>query len=565
MRRNLEATSEPAGVVRNDDDDSDLRELRRRTVWHSVLHNAECQPDKVAYVQVDDDGRRYDLTYAEVAERARRLSEGLFSIGVRRGDRLAIWMTNRPEWIITYFAAMRLGAVLVPLNTWLTSQEIGFMLRQAEVRHLVLLDRFRKVDFVESLAAIAPEVNAAQRGTLWCPALPDLRNVVVVQRDGDASHENLHQWSELAAGDPSTTVTVDEVAIGVEGSDLGMIKYTSGSTGRPKGVMLEQGAIVVYGRVHTERIGLTSDEVFFSAMPFFHAGGSLWGIQSMLETAGCLVFTEAFDPGLAGELVESEKATILFGVLANELVTSALKAGRDFSSVRISRPGGRDAAALMPNVSMVINPFGLTECLGAVTLCGPTDPLDKQLASSGRPLRGQELKVVDPQTGVEVPPGAVGEAWVRGNTMVGYWKNPEATAKALDDEGWVHSEDLVSMDEDGYVTYVSRLKLMLKVGGENVSVEEVERTILDHDAVFHCVVVGVSDPRKTEVGRAYVIPHEGAAVDEATLIDWLKVRLAKFKVPRDVVVVDSLPRLGNNKFDRVKIQQLAQQDAEEMP
>ena len=538
-----------------------VTEARRGTVWQTVLRGAQQYPDKIAYVQIDDDRRRYELTYAEVAERATRLSEGLFGIGVRRGDRVAIWMTSRPEWIITYFAVMRLGAVLVPLNTWLTPPEIGYLLKQSEARHLVVLDRFRKIDFVDSIAQVAPEVRTAPQGALWSPELPDLRNVVVATRTGERSHENLHQWIDLAAGDPASAAAAEAASAGVTGADLAMVKYTSGSTGRPKGVMLDQGGIVLYGTVHTERLGLTPDDVFFSAMPFFHSGGSLWGIQSMLAQGGRLVFTEAFDPPLAGELVESEKCTVLFGILANELVTSARQAGRDFSSVRMSRPGGRDAESLMSNVSLLINPFGLTECFGAVSLCGPEDPPEKQRSTNGRPLRGIEIKVVDPETGTEVPRGAVGEAWVRGNTMRGYWKNPEATAKAIDDEGWVHSEDLASIDEDGYLTFAGRLKLMLKVGGENVSVEEVERAILQHEAVFHCVVVGVPDPRKIEIGRAYVILHQDAQLAEATLLAWLRTRLARFKIPREVIFVDSMPRLANNKFDRVTIQRLATADA----
>jgi fatty-acyl-CoA synthase len=539
---------------------------RQGTVWQIVARNARRHPAKIAYVQVDDDRRRRVLSYAEVAERAERLSEGLFGIGVRHGDRVAIWMTNRPEWIITYFAVMRLGAVLVPLNTWLTPPEIGYQLRQSEARHLVVQDRFRKIDFLAALTRIAPEFATASPGAFspgafWSPELPDLRNVIVYQRAAGPGQPGHHQWSEVAAGDPAAAAAAAVASGAVTGADLAMIKYTSGSTGRPKGVMLAHRGIVRYGQVHTERLGLTADDAFFSAMPFFHGGGSLWGIQTMMETGGRLVFTEAFDPPLAGELIEAEKCTVLFGILANELVTSALKAGRDFSSVRMSRPGGHGADTLMPSASLVINPFGLTECYGAVTMCGPEDPAAKQRATNGRPLRGQEVKAVDPETGAEVPPGVVGEAWVRGNTMLGYWKNAEATAAMIDDDGWVHSEDLVSIDSDGYVTYASRLKLMLKVGGENVSVEEVERTIAQHEAVFHCVVVGVPDQRKTEIGRAYVILHEGGELDEATLLDWLGTRLARFKIPREVIFVDSLPRLGNNKFDRVTIQRLALHDA----
>ncbi|MCR2764365.1 AMP-binding protein [Microbacterium sp. zg.B48] len=541
--------------------DDDLVAARKRSVWQTVAENAANDPHKIAYLQVDDDHRRRSLTYADVADQASRLAEGLYSIGVRRGDRVAIWMTNRPEWILTYLAVLRLGATLVPLNTWLKAPEVAYLLKQSEARHLVILDRFRRIDFVEEIASIAPEIRTAPRSGFWSPELPELRNIVVLQRSSDASYENLHQWNELAAGDSASSAAAEAISASVGGDDLAIIKYTSGSTGRPKGVMLEQGAIEVWGRAHSERAGLTSDDIFFSSMPFFHSGGSMWGIHTMQAVGGLLVFTEAFDPQLAGELIESERATVMFGILANELVTVALQAGRDFSSVQISRPGGKGMKELMPNLRLIINPYGQTEAMAAATLCGPEDPMERQSATNGRALRGNEVKVVDIETGQEAARGVIGEAWIRGNVMRGYWKLPEETAKAIDEDGWVHTEDLISMDEDGYVTFEGRLKLMLKVGGENVSVEEVERAIVEHDAVLHCVVVGVPDQRKTEIGRAYVVLHQEKDLDGTTLLEWLSARLARFKLPRDIEIVESLPVLGNAKYDRVRIQQLALQNA----
>lgn len=541
-------------------DDPELREARNNTVWQTALNNALERPDKVGYVQVDDDQRRRELTYGEVVEQATRLSEGLYSIGVRRGDRVALWMTNRPEWIITYLATMRLGAVLVPLNTWLKAPEVAYMLQQSEARHLIIMDRFRGIDFFETIKQIVPSVATSPRGAVWSSQLPDLRNVVVCSRDGRRIHDPVHHWGDLALGDPAAATAVEAMGADVTGSDLALVKYTSGSTGSPKGVMIENGSVALYGVAHTERLGLTSDDVFFSAMPFFHSGGCMWGIQSMQAVGGRLVFTEAFDPSLAGALIESERATVMFGILANELVATAQRESRDFSSVRISRSGGKETSDLMPALEQIINPYGQTEAIGAATLCGPEDPREKQLETNGRPLRGITIKVVDPQTGRELGPREVGEAWIRGNVMRGYWKNPDATSKVIDDDGWIHSEDLVSIDEDGYVTFAGRLKLMLKVGGENVSVEEVERVILDHEAVFHCVVVGVPDPRKQETGRAYVVLRDGHELEATQLLEWLDSRLARFKIPRDVVVVDALPTLANAKFDRVAIQKMALSD-----
>ena len=216
----------------------------------------------------------------------------------------------------------------------------------------------------------------------------------------------------------------------------------------------------------------------------------------------------------------------------------------------------------MPNVDFTISPFGLTETYGPAGVTSPTDPADRRLSTSGRMLEGNELRVVDPETGRDVDPGQVGEAWIRGNVMRGYWNKPEESARAIDPEGWLHSEDLVSIDMDGYVTYVGRVKLMLKVGGENVSIEEVENVVGSHDAVAQCGAVGVPDRRKGEVVRVYVETRPEHPLDEAELRAWLEPRLARFKTPRDIVFVAELPRLANGKLDRVELQHLAEREGE---
>jgi fatty-acyl-CoA synthase len=367
---------------------------------------------------------------------------------------------------------------------------------------------------------------------------------------------------DVAPGEPGEWLDVaDGMAAQARPSDLGMVKYTSGSTGFPKGVMLEQGGIVASGLLHGAQIGVSDKDVFFSMMPFFHGGGSIWGQMTMLMNGGTLVFTEAFDPQMAVRLIADEQPTIMMGVLAHEVVDEALAQGKTFPSLRTAHAPDAASRKVMPNVSFNIMPFGLTETCGPAGVSSPSDPPEKS-GWSGRLLPGNMLRIVDPETLEDVAPGEPGEAWFKGNVTKGYWNKPAETAKLFTEDGWLRSEDLMVADADGYVRYVGRIKLMLKVGGENVSIEEVENVVASHEAVAECGAVGVPDPRRQEVVRVYVGRRKGRAIEEAELRPWLEARLARFKQPRDIVFVDALPRLANGKIDRVTLAQWARDEAE---
>ncbi len=532
-----------------------LADARSRTMWQAINDAAAFDPERVALVAADDAGVVQRLTYAQLLERVRALSAGLASIGVERGDRVVLWMTNRLEWVISCFAAVRLGAAVVPVNTFLKAPEIAYCIAQSGARHLIMLDRFRKLDMPEILAGIAPAFGRAEQpGALYAAEAPDLRNVVMFAREG-TRHPGAYDWAALEAVGGEWLDVADRMAAQATPEDVIMIKYTSGSTGFPKGVMLQQGGFIANGILHARRTGMRRDDVYFSMMPLFHAGGSIYGLMSMLPQGGTLVFTEAFSVDLAITMIQAEQPTIFVSVLGKEVVMEAHAQGITFPSIRLAHVHNDVAGIVQPNATFAFSPYGLTETYGPAAITGPADPKDKQQTTGGRPLDGNEIRVVDPGTGRDVGPGEIGEAWIRGNTMLGYWNKPEETARAVDAEGWVHSEDLVTIDEDGFVAYCGRIKLMAKVGGENVSLEEVERVICDHEAITHCAAVSVADPRKIEAVRVYVVCRADLIIRHEELSDWLKPRLAHFKLPRDIVFVEDLPRLGSGKLDRLILAQ----------
>ena len=553
-----------AWIKPSDEDKAALAAARSRTLWQVLGDACALDPDRDALVAADDEGVVTRLTYAQLLERVRNFSAGLASIGVKRGDRVVLWMTNRLEWAITCFAAARIGAAIVPINTFLKPPEVKYCIEQSGARHLVMLDRFRKLDMPAMLEEICPEfADLTEPGRLCSRDLPDLRNVVLFQRSGHP-HTGTSDWAALEAvgaeAQGDWLAVADTMAAAVTPDDLYMIKYTSGSTGFPKGVMLQQGGFVAVGLLHGRRTGMSRDDVYFSMMPFFHAGGSMYGQMSMLPIGGTLVFTEAFSVDLAVRLLQEEKATIFISVLGKEAIMEAHERGITFPHIHMAPLHNEVAAQVMPNVRFAFSPYGLTETYGPASITGPGDPVDKHWTTGGRPLPGNEVRVIDPHTGEDLGPNETGEAWIRGNTMLGYWNKPEETARAVDRDGWIHSEDLVSVDEEGFVTYRGRIKLMAKVGGENVSLEEVEKVVTAHEAITHCAAVGVAVPLKVDAVRVYVVARVDLPVTAVYLLDWLKPRLAHFKLPREIVFVEDLPRLGSAKLDRLTLAEWAKQE-----
>lgn len=543
------------------DPQAELARLRSFTIWQVLNDATAIDPDHGALVGASDEGEVKRLTYREMLTRIRDLSAGLAGIGVRRGDRVVLWMTNTLEWVVSAFAIMRIGASVVPVNTFLKPPEIKYFMQQSGARHLLMIDGFRTLNMPELLAQICPEAATANTpGFFFSEELPDLRNIVLYSRSA-RKLDCAFDFDALARNAvPEAYALADQMERATQANDLAMVKYTSGSTAFPKGVMLEQGGIVANAVLHSRRMGVDRSDVYFSMMPFFHAGGSIYGLMTMLVHGGTLVFTEAFNAALAADLIVAEQATVFVTMLGDEVVQAALAKGHVFTSVRVAALPDAAARKVMPNVTSCFHAFGLTETHGPAALSSYA-PGEAASVCNGRLLEGNEGRVVDPDTGEDLPTGTPGELLLRGNIARGYWNKPVETAHAFAEDGWFHTEDFVSINADGYLTWHGRLKLMLKVGGENVSIEEVERVVTSHDAVADCAAVGVPDKRKGDAIRLYVRSLPGQTLNEEELRGWLKPRLAHFKLPRDFVFVDTLPRLGSGKIDRVTLAQWTKREA----
>jgi fatty-acyl-CoA synthase len=482
-------------------------------------------PDKAALV---DEGRV--TTYAELDRRTTLLAHGLRERGVRRGDRVAYLGLNSVDLVVTMFAVARLGAVFLPLNTRLAPPEVAHILRDSEPRLMLWQAGFEAVG------------ESSDVGDLGIDA------VRLDRTDG----ETLDSLSAAAGAPLDEPVSLD---------DLFMIQYTSGTSGRPKGVMLSHGNIVwnVYNLLVDVDLG--SDEVALVTAPLFHTAALNQVLFPTLLKGGTALLEARFDPDRVLGLVEEHGVTLLFGVTSMylSLAQSPLFAGADLSTLRSALSGGAPLPESLLRTwlergLMIIQGYGLTESSPGATMLRAADGVRK-LGSAGTACFFSDVRVVTP-TLDDVPPGVAGEVLVRGpNVTSGYWRNQAATADAFTD-GWLHTGDLATVDEEGYLTIVDRLKDMIISGGENIYPAEVEAAIYTHPAVAECAVVGVTDDRWGEVGQAVVVLRPGHDVSAGDLLEHLDGRLARYKIPRSVTFVTELPHNASGKLMRSRVKEL---------
>ena len=503
-------------------------------------------------------GKRW--TFAELHAGVDAAAKGLLQLGIAPGDRVALWMVNRPEWLHAMFAIMKIGAVLVPVNTRFRTDDMTYVLGHSDAVAVILTDRSGPVDYLGMMREVAPGLGARPD-----PRFPALRHVIAVS---DRAHPDTIGWREMVEdGRRVSDDALHERARAVDPGDSAFVFYTSGTTGFPKGAVHDH-RIIRNTSDMADRMGVTADDVILMYLPLFHAFGFICGALMTLITGARQVLTETFDGNACVDLIASEKATMIHGFDTHyaELLDAQGRHPRDVSSVRTGICGTGMASAVVVarrarhTFGNLMTGFGMSE-IGIATLSALDSTEEQCVEANGYPLPGCEVRVVDPATGLDQPVSVPGEILGRSYMVTqGYYKKPEDTARALDADGWFHTGDMGVMRSDGHLRFLGRYKDMLKIGGENVDPMEVEGFLMSHAAIRTAAVVGVPDARLSEVVVAFVQVEPDGKLTEREVIEYCRGRVASFKTPRHIAFVDEFPMTSTGKIQKVKLRELARSE-----
>jgi fatty-acyl-CoA synthase len=518
-------------------------------------------PDNEALVCCQP-GLRY--SYRELQGEVDRCARALMALGIEKGQRVGIWAPNRAEWTITQFATGKIGAILVNINPSYRLSEVQYALRQSGCRWLVIAPEFKTSDYTGMIHELAPELGASRPGQLEAEALPDLRGVI---RLGEARSPGMLSWAELLA--KAAAVSAEDLARRQreqEFDDAINIQYTSGTTGYPKGATLSHHNILNDGYFTTELLGFTDRDRLLIPVPLYHCFGMVMGNLGCVSHGATMIYpSEGFDATAVLEAAQAERATALYGVPT--MFIAELNhpdfARYDLSSLRTGIMAGSPCPVeVMKQVKSAMHmsdvaiAYGMTETSPVSTQTRLGTPLAKQVGTVGQVHPHIEIKIVDPQTGQVMPVGVQGELCTRGySVMLGYWENDDATRAAIDSARWMHTGDLATMDEEGYVNIVGRIKDMIIRGGENVYPREVEEFLYGHPKVQDVQVIGVPDARYGEEVMAWVRLREGQEATAEEIRDYCRGKIAHYKIPRYVKFVDAFPMTVTGKVQKFLMRQ----------
>jgi len=503
-------------------------------------------------------------TYKQLQTEIDRFARGLMALGLKKGERIGIWSPNNAEWVITMFAATKIGAILVNVNPAYRLNELEYALRQSGCSAIVIAPAFKTSNYTEMLYNVCPELHTAPPGQLHSDKLPTLRTVI---RLTDQEMPGMYNWRQIM--DLSVGVTESELKnrqSQQEFDDPINIQYTSGTTGFPKGATLSHHNILNNGYFVADLMEFTDQDRLCIPVPLYHCFGMVMSVLACISFGATMVFPgEAFEPGAVLEAVQAEKCTALHGVptmFIGELNHPNFSQ-TDFSSLRTgSMAGSPCPVEVMKKVKSTMNMRNVEICYG-MTETSPVSfqtrvgaPFDKQVSTVGRVHPHTEVKIIDPATGSVVPIGQTGELCTRGySVMLGYWGNPEATAGAIDQARWMHTGDLAVMDEDRYVNIVGRIKDMIIRGGENVYPREIEEFLYSHPKIADVQVIGVPDAKYGEEIMAWVKLKEGQSSTPEEIKAFCKDQIAHYKVPRYIKFVDSFPMTVTGKIQKYLMRQ----------
>ncbi|WP_227936000.1 AMP-binding protein [Alkalihalobacillus deserti] len=532
------------------------------TVGNLLEQVAKQQPDHEAVVYPDR-GLRY--TYQQFDDLCKTVAKGFMRLGIDRGEHVAIWSTNRPEWLTTQFATGKMGAVLVTVNTNYRTSELEYLLKQSDATTLILMDSFRDASYIDMLYEVVPELKSCEPGQLQSKKLPYLKNIIFL---GEERHPGMFIWSDLLKMAESLNDEELQVRMNsLEPDDVINMQYTSGTTGFPKGVMLTHKNLTNNGVNIAECMNLTSVDRLCIPVPFFHCFGCVLGTMACVTVGATIVPVQEFDSQEVLKAVQNEKCTALHGVptmFIAELNDPEFDQ-YDLSSLRTGIMAGSNcpievmkAVVQRMGASEITIAYGQTESSPVITQTRVDDPLEIRVETVGRALPNVEAKIVEPGTNDEVPRGTQGELCTRGyHVMKGYYKNPEATASILTQDGWLHTGDLAVMDENGYCRITGRLKDMIIRGGENVYPREIEEFLYQHPKVLDVQVVGVPDEKYGEEISAWIILKEGETATAKEIYNYCNGKISRFKIPRYIEFVHAYPMTASGKIQKFKLKEVA--------
>ena len=522
----------------------------------------EKYPDQYAFKYTTLD---YTRTYSQFRDDVDKVAAALISLGVEAGHHVAIWATNVPQWFLTFWATVKIGAVLVTVNTAYKIHEAEYLLRQSDTHTLVMIDSCKDSDYKAIIEELCPELKTIEAGKpLYSKKLPFLKNVITVGFE----MEGCLEWKDFVRR--SSLVPQEEVrrrAAKVKSDDVCNMQYTSGTTGFPKGVMLTHGNIINNGKIIGDRMDISTADRMMIQVPMFHCFGMVLSMTNMMTHGGTLCPMPYFSPKSSLACINDEKITCFNGVptMFIAMFGHADFAKTDFSHIRTGIMAGancppdlmRRAAAEM-NMTEIISVYGQTEASPGCTMGEVNEDIDHRVETVGSAFPGVECKIINPETGEEVPDGENGEFVARGyNIMKGYYKMPKATEQTIDADGWLHSGDICCRTPDGYYKVTGRLKDMIIRGGENLYPREIEEFYLTHEKIRDVQVVGVPDQRYGEEACAYIILKKGEQSSVEEMREYGNSHMAKHKVPRYFVFVKEFPMNAAGKILKYKMREQA--------
>jgi fatty-acyl-CoA synthase len=537
-----------------------------RCIGQVLDDTADKYPERDSLV-VKHENRRF--TYRQLKQEVQLAARGLLSLGIKKGDRIGIWSTNSSAWVITQFATAKIGAILVNINPLNRAFELKHVLQQSECQTLLLIDGFRDANYVSILREICPELESSAPGDLQSKNLPDLRTIVFI---GNSVAAGMFSWEELFRR--GQTTSLDELRqreSELEFDDPINIQYTSGTTGLPKGAMLSHHNIVNNAQFIAAALRLSPEDRLCIPVPFFHCFGMVLGNMACVVSGATMVVPAAyFDPERTLRAIHEEKCTALHGVPTMFIAELSCPNLKDFDlrSLRTGIMSGSPCPIeIMRRVVSEMNcreltiAYGQTEASPVITQTTTDDLIEVRVTTVGKALPHTEIKIIDPLSGKMTPRGVAGELCTRGYlVMKGYYRNPEATSKAIDDDGWLHTGDLAVLDDRGYFKIVGRSKDMVIRGGENIYPREIEEFLFSCPGILDVQIVGVPDFKYGETIAAWVKLKPGAALTLEDLKKFCKGKIAEYKIPQYLKVTDDFPMTVSGKIQKFKLREISIQE-----